>query len=319
MQAIPLRRELTSSIQESLNFSLAAAHLLLNLYQLFLLPLYLFPVSGWWALTLLPVAALSNSFWSLIHEAIHDNFHPVSRINMIAGRVLSVFFGSPFCVLRLSHLLHHKLNRSPVEGTELYDPDRSSRLRASLSYYFQILGGLYLLEVISSLPSFLPRKLLNLLEQRFFTRDTLSAVLVRSLIKDEALREIRTDGLAILVLFGFSAFFYGQHWELLVIAVMIRAFLVSFLDNVYHYRTPVNDLFYADNLWLPRPLSKMLLYFNLHGIHHKNPAIPWVKLPEVFRNEAGQFAGHYFAAALRQMGGPVPLSDLPQYRSEVGS
>lgn len=287
----------------------------MNLFQLIVLPLVLLPRSGWWALTLLPIAALSNSFWSLTHEATHDNLHPVSSINRMAGRVLSVFFGSPFCVLRLSHLLHHKLNRSPVEGTELYDPHRSSRLRASVGYYFQILGGLYLLEVISPLPSLLPRRLLRFLEQRFFTRDTLSALLVRSLIKDEALRELRIDGFAILVLFGTGAYFYGRHWELLVIALMIRAFLISFLDNVYHYRTPVDDLFYANNLWLPQSLSKMLLYFNLHGIHHKNPAIPWIKLPEVFRKEAGQFGGHYFAAALLQLGGPVPVSELPRSRT----
>lgn len=315
MQATPLRHGIASSIPGSLNFSLAGACLLLNLYQLFLLPFYLLPLNGWWALTLLPVAALSNSFWSLTHEAIHDNFHPVSRINWMAGRMLSVFFGSPFRVLRLSHLLHHKLNRSPIEGTELYDPDRNSRRRANLGYYFQILGGLYLLEVISTVPSFLPRKLLRLLERRFLKQDALSGLLVRSLIKDETLREVRTDGFAILVLFGTSAYFYGRHWELLAIALMMRAFLISFLDNVYHYRTPVDDLFYAGNLWLPHSLSKMLLNFNLHGIHHKNPAIPWIKLPEVFRNEAGQFDGHYIAAALLQLGGPVPLSELPRSRT----
>lgn len=299
------------TIPVSLNFFIAAIHLLMNIYLLYILPLYLLPQSLWWALTLLPIAALSNSFWSLIHEAIHDMFHPSSRINMAGGRLLSVFFGSSFRVLRVSHLMHHKLNRSPLEGTELYDPEKSSRLRACLGYYFQILGGLYLFEVISSFSFFLHKRLLFRLEQRFFNRDTLSGMLVKSLLRDEAIREIRKDGLAVLVFFALSAFCYGGHWELLVVFLLIRAFLISFLDNVYHYRTPVYDVFYADNLWLPQYLSKALLHFNLHGVHHKNTSIPWIRLPDVFKDESGQFDGSYFAAAARQLSGPVSMSELP--------
>ena len=242
-------------------------------------------------------------------------FHASFRINMAAGRLLSVFFGSPFRVLRLSHLMHHKLNRSPLEGTELYEPAKTSKVRASLGYYFQILGGLYLVEVIGSLPFFFPRHLLHLLERRFFDRDTLSGMLVKSLTQDESIREMRTDGAAILVLFGLSAVSYGENWTLLMAVLIARAFLISFLDNVYHYKTPVNDVFYADNLWLPKSLSRALLHFNLHGIHHKNTTVPWIKLPEVFGRKSGQFEGNYFAAAVRQLSGPISLSELPELRT----
>ena len=76
-----------------LNCALAVGHVALNLYQLFLLPLILLPASSWWGLTVVPVALMSNSFWSLIHEAIHDHFHLRLRSNYFAGRFLSVFFG----------------------------------------------------------------------------------------------------------------------------------------------------------------------------------------------------------------------------------
>ena len=95
-------------------FSLAAFHLILNLYLMFFLPLLLLPVSPWSGLTALMVAGLSNAFWSLIHEAIHDMLHPSRRVNMAAGRMLGIIFGAPFLVLRTSHLLHHKLIRSPL-------------------------------------------------------------------------------------------------------------------------------------------------------------------------------------------------------------
>ncbi len=85
---------------------------------------------------------------------------------------------------------------------------------------------------------------------------------------------------------------------------------ISFLDNVYHYRTPVNDIFYDSNLWLPGPCAKLLLNFNLHGIHHQNPAVPWNRLPLVFYEGAEIYHGNYFAAAPRQLNGPVALQDL---------
>jgi len=301
------------AIPTALNFSLAAGHVFINLYQFFVLPIYLLPISSWWALTLLPVAALSNPFWSLIHESIHDMFHPASRINLAAGRALSVLFGSSFRVLRISHLMHHKFNRTPMEGTEFYDPAKRSRVEASLGYYFQILGGLYFFEVVGALPFFLPRGLLRKAVRRFLGGNTLGGILFKSLMGDEAIREMRADGAAILALLGLSAFCYGAHWQLLLGALLVRAFLISFLDNVYHYRTPVDGIFYANNLWLPQPVSACLLYFNIHGIHHRYPTLPWIKLPEKLAEESGRFAGNYFAAAVRQLQGPVPLSELPRW------
>lgn len=309
--------ETAAVIPCGLNYFLAGMHLLLNLYQFFVLPIFLLPLNLGWALTLVPITALNNPFWSLIHEAIHDMFHPSRRINMVAGRLLSVFFGSPFRVLRVTHLMHHRLNRSPLEGTELYDPEKASRLRASLGYYFQILGGLYLLEVVSPLPFFLPRPLLLRLQGSFFSGDNLGGILFKNLVRDESVREMRSDGFAVLVLFALSAFCYGRHWELLLIVLLVRAFLISFLDNVYHYRTPVNGIFYAHNLWLPPFFSKLLLHFNLHGIHHRNPTLPWITLSQVFKKEAKQFDGNYFAAAVCQLVGPVPLSELPAFGKEI--
>lgn len=305
------RRPAVSPPPVAVNFALAAAHVGMNLYQLFLLPIFLLPLHPAWALTLAPVALLSNPFWSLIHEAIHDLLHPLARINGFVGRLLAVFFGAPFRVLRLSHLLHHKLNRSPIEGTELYDPDKSSRLRAGPGYYFYIFGGLYLFEAVSLLPFLLPRRLLRRIETKYFNRGGLSQSLVKSLMNDESIQEIRQDGVAILFLFGLSAFCYGKYWGWLALSLTARAFLISFLDNVYHYRTPVNDTLYADNLRLPESLAKIFLYFNLHGVHHRSPAIPWIGLPEVFRREAKPFQGGFLAAALRQLGGPVAVPDLP--------
>jgi fatty acid desaturase len=295
----------------ALNLGFASFHGAVNLFQFVILPLWLLPKDGRWAWTLALLAMLTNPFWSLIHEAIHDLFHPNRTVNALAGRLLAVLFGAPFRVLRLSHLLHHKLNRLPVEGTEYYDKTKRSKIGAAPGYYFQILLGLYLVEVLSPLYFLLPRSWLKRFKERFLAPNSVSAILMQNWLRADALREIRIDGMFILGLFSISFYCFGERWPLLLAILAARGFLISFLDNVYHYETPVGDVFYARNLRLSGALERLLLHFNLHGIHHLNPTIPWIALPEAFRLQMGAFAGGYFTAALHQLRGPIALQDLP--------
>jgi fatty acid desaturase len=300
-----------------INLTLAAFHFAVNVYQFLVVPVWLLPLDAAWAWTLLPLAFLHNSYWSLIHEAIHDLFHPALRVNMLFGRMAGVLFGAPFRILRLSHLLHHKLNRTPMEATELFDPAKSSRCRAALGYYFQILGGLYLVEFLSSVLFFLPRSWIQGFNKRFIAPDSVSRILMQNWTSNESIREIRTDGMLVLGWLGFSLWCYGEHWPLLLAILGSRGFFISFLDNVYHYRTPVNDIFYASNLWLPAPCAKLLLNFNLHGVHHQNPAVPWNRLSLVFYERAEVYHGNYFVAAAWQLNGPVALQELTVQGSNV--
>jgi fatty acid desaturase len=300
-----------------INLGLALLYVAVNVFQFVFLPLRLLPMDLAWAWTLLPLAFLTNPYWSLIHEAIHEMFHPNRSVNMFFGRLLAILFGAPFRILRLSHLVHHKLNRLPVEGTEYYDRSTSSKARAAPGYYFQILLGLYLVEVLSPVYFLLPRRRLLWCYQRFMRPDGVSGILMKNWLGAEALREIRFDGLLTLVWLALSFFCYGERWPLLLGALLARAVLISFLDNVYHYGTPVSDLFFARNLRLPGAAAKLLLNFNLHGVHHVNPAIPWIDLPRAFDAQGGKYQDDYFVAALRQLRGPIALQDLPQGSPEL--
>ena len=295
-----------------LNCVLALFYLVVNFYQFIILPLWLLPVERRWAWTLLPLALLTNPFWSLIHEAIHDLFHSNRSVNAFAGRLMAILFGSPFRILRLSHLLHHRLNRMPVEGTEYYDQTKSSKATAAPGYFFQIFLGLYLIELVSPIGFFLPRAWLRRFKERYLRPESVSAILMQNWLSTESLREIRIDGLLTVSWLSLSFWLYGQDWPLIAAALVARGFLISFLDNVYHYETPVSDVFYAKNLRLPPPLAMLLLNFNLHGIHHINPAISWINLAKAFETQGGKFQGSYFATALRQLHGPIALQELPQ-------
>lgn len=301
----------SGGIPATVNLCLAGFYIAVNLFQFIVLPLWLLPADVNWAWLLLPLALLTNPFWSLIHEAIHDLFNPNKTVNAFFGRLMGILFGAPFRILRLSHLLHHKLNRLPLEGTEYYDKTKRSKAAAAPGYYFQILLGLYMVEVLSPLYFLLPRHWLRQLTERYVSAGSLSSLLMQNWLGPESLREIRGDGILAVSWLTLSFYFYGTHWPLLVLALLARGFLISFLDNVYHYETTVGDIFYAKNLWLAPPLAKLLLHFNLHGVHHVNPAVPWIHLPKAFHAGPRQFQGGYFAASARQLRGPIALQDLP--------
>jgi len=303
----------------ALNFSLAAAHVLANVFQFFVLPLYLLPQSTAWGLALIPLAASNNSFWALIHEAIHDLLDSSRRLNDAAGRLLAVFFGSPFRLLRLTHLSHHKFNRSLKErGTEIYDPRAISKGKAWLRHFGQILGGLYLSEVFTPLLFLLPRRSLHKLSRRMLDPASRHEQwLARNLMEARSFREIRIDGAAILIFFGLSAFCYRGHEWLFAAIILCRAFFISFLDNVYHYGAPLNRPASGYNLRLPKLLSRLILNFNLHGVHHVFPYLPWSRLPEFLVRQGSRYDQGYFTAALRQLRGPVSLSELGSGRAKT--
>jgi fatty acid desaturase len=294
------------------NMCLAGVFVFLNAFQLFFLPLVLLPRSMRWSLVLIPLALLSNPFWALIHEAIHGQFSVTRGVNAALGRVLSVFFGSSFQVLRWSHLSHHKYNRTLTEqGTEVYDPQAVSRLSAILKYYLQIFGGLYLMEALTPLVLFLPRALLRQQRPAELGPDSGQREwLLRNLLADEIVQEIRIDCLAVLVIFGLALICYREHWRLLAALLMVRAFCISFLDNVYHYSAPMGARISGYNLRLPWIASKALLHFNLHGVHHRYQGLPWNHLPHVFAERRETYDYNYVNAALRQLGGPLPLSQV---------
>ncbi|MEZ5721980.1 MAG: fatty acid desaturase [Paracoccaceae bacterium] len=60
----------------------------------------------------------NNTVFSLQHEAVHGHFHPNVRVNDAAGVLFAGFFPTIFAVQRISHLGHHRRNRT---DEELYD------------------------------------------------------------------------------------------------------------------------------------------------------------------------------------------------------
>ena len=304
-------------ILELTNFSLAGLFILLQLFQFFILPIYLLPKGSRWEYLVIPLALTITPLWALLHEAIHGVFNSSSRLNRVFGRILAICFGSPFNILRLTHLSHHKFNRAVTEkGTEIYDPKIVSCFRASIQYFFYIFCGLYLLEVTSIFIFFLPRKMFRRMRLRLLKQGNVQEKWLAAQFTDEAVvRQTQIDGLGIYVILALSACCFGQHWPVFAALLMLRTFLVSFYDNVYHYGTPLGVTVSGHNLFMPRSISRLVLNFNLHRIHHRYPNVPWTQLPKYFVGQSEVYDQHFLTAALNQLRGPIAASDRSQPRS----
>lgn len=300
------------AIPQRLNLSLLTLHSAAIIFQLFILPIYLIPQNGWWSLTIIPLAVLNNPLWALMHECIHDAFNAAAWVNLAAGRWLSILFGSPFQILRLTHLSHHKFNRSPLEkGTEMYDPKRSSKFVAACQYYFYIICGVYLLEVFSAVMFLLPKICFREFGARLMEKGDRQEQWLAQKFQDHSRQtEIRIDALGILLLYGFGAYFYRGHLLVFFSMIAFRAVLISLMDNVYHYGTTLKVTISGHNLALPGVLARGLLNFNFHRIHHTHPNVPWTGLPYLYREKADYCDYNFFFAVARQFVGPMSLEQL---------
>lgn len=305
-----------AAIPWQVNVALAGLLAAANLFLLFLLPV-LAADDARWGWVLVPLALTTPTLWSLIHEAIHGVLHSDPRTNDALGRLLAVLFGSPFRLLRLGHLMHHRFNRTDLDRTEVVTDGDAGDFRAHVIYYLRLLGGLYLAEAAASAAVLLPRPLVARAVAAAFGNEgadgrSMRRAADRHLLEPGALRDLRLDGIAICLIYAAAFWMWGPLWGFLALAMLGRAFLISFFDNAYHYGTPLDDVLYSHNLRLPAPLAAAMLNFNLHAVHHRQPALPWTALGPAFRDSEGGYEGGFLAVALRQLRGPLAASRLPR-------
>lgn len=312
-----MARASATSRYEWVNLALLLNMVALTLGALVLVPWLLLPLDARWGFLLIPVALLTNGFWALHHEAIHGGFHADRRRNMLAGRIMAILLGSSFAVLRFGHLMHHQYNRNPTDRPDVYDPARDSRLAARLGFLGNLLGGLYLVELLVPVACLLPRPLIRRLVDRVYSADdpdvrAIHQSAVRLFLDRRRLAVIRTDALLSMALIGISAMLFGPYWPMLAGFFLARGLLISVVDNVYHFATPIDRPDYARNLWLPAPFRLLLLNMNLHRVHHGRPALAWWELPRELRATGDGFDASLFRMAVAQFSGPLAVTALPR-------
>lgn len=308
---------------QRLNILLGLAYAAATLAVLLALPtafrLHLFGTERGWLCFALPVALISNGFWALQHEAIHSLFAADQAVNRRAGRFMAVLFGSSFRVLRFGHLMHHRFNRHPLDCPDAYDPKTTSALRAGAHFFGGIFGGLYLIEAFSPLLYWLPAPTIRHLLARLYGGDDprlkqLHQLAGQALGSPRAVAEIRRDSAMVLILYGTAFVLWGPAWIWLLAFILLRGALISFLDNIYHFRTPLDRPDFTYNLQLARPFRALILNMNFHRVHHNYMHLPWWQLGRHFAQSQENYDGGYFNAALAQFRGPAPTHMLETHK-----
>lgn len=288
--------------------ALALAALLLWGIPVLLLPAH--PVVA--AMLALAIALAQPLHGALVHEAVHGRLAADARRNDALGRLLAGAAGVAFDVLRFGHLAHHRFTRHGLDRPDIIEPG-AGRLSATAGFYAQLLGGMYLGEIVASLACLLPREVLKRILNRVMARPDAAVPDLRSaaqrvLARRRHIWRVRLDVCLALAAYATAFALYGRFWPLFVFAMAVRGLVISLQDNAPHYGAPAVIGAPAHNARLPSHLAPLMLNQNFHDVHHRQPDLPWTALPDAFRAARGFYAGSYASVLLRQFRGPVPYS-----------
>jgi fatty acid desaturase len=270
----------------------------------------------WPAVALLSIGAglWFDRMYTVAHEAVHRKLFPLSRLNDFIGAALMLPLIAPFTIYRKIHGFHHGANRRDPQTAAL-DHFRVSasapaweRTRYKAVWFFYVFCGGFFLQTLATILIFLlvPTNHAEKISPVF-----------RSWPRRLRIRAWVEFGLGVGIHVGVAAAFGGaMYLAVLGLPMMVFAWVWSLLLYVYHYRTSVGPEVLHNVRSLPRqPLfSWLLLNFNEHATHHRDPNIPWYELPKRrYRLPASHSANddvHSLAAAIwQQRLGPVLWSD----------
>lgn len=308
------------TIPQATNRRLIVGIVGLHLMVLGGLPFLLAQSIGWAAL--IPMLAWVNvTHWALIHEAIHKLLHPDTQTNETFGRLLGVLLGASFHMLRFGHLMHHKLNRD--WHSELVS---EKNLMNSIRYYAHLLFGLYGSEVLTStLVAILPKEVAIRIARRTALKYHPDVAIAgeRFFYTRGNVRMLRQDMAMSVALYGIAFWHFGAMWPVLAAFIALRALVISFVDNIYHYGTDENNSKAGKELTLAPFYSKLVLHGNYHETHHLNPEVPWSSLPAMHNAQGRIFNGRFMTHGMQQFHGPMlspnrhaPMQHAPAPRAE---
>lgn len=252
-----------------------------------------------------------DRLYTVAHEAVHHKLLPGRKgLNDAIGTMLMLPIVAPFTIFRKIHGFHHGGNRRDRETAALDHfrmPEGATqsmvRARRRLWIFYVYCGGFFLHTLATILIFlFVPARRAVPISPVFRAWP----VRLRLRAWGEFLAGIGLH-VAVAQLWGAAAWF-----ALLGLPMLVFAWFWSMLLYIYHYRTSVGPDVRHNVRSLPRQpfFSWLLLNFNEHATHHRDPTIPWYALPERRyalppSHAANQDVETLLAAVLRQRDGPT--------------
>lgn len=271
-------------------------------------------VEGWparLALALLFCLMMQGVF-SMIHECIHHHGHPVPWVNSALGAVTAAIFGTAYALFRVNHEGHHIRNRSRAEVAEYIYPGESA-LRKTFTYYFAILGGIWLGSFVAALVlPFIPYRWAARLNRPAQSMNGYSLSFAEFSARDWWVLRLESLAGAALWAGAFVAF----AWDWRVVAALYAAFAFSWssLQWVYHMRTPLHPVEGAYDLRAPLPVRWLFLNFNYNLTHHRHPDLPWQEMHAKVDPRETQPLWYRYLAVFKA---PEPLPEDPASIAKV--
>lgn len=240
--------------------------------------------ASWWVIALAAIAFsfTNNTLFSLHHEAVHGHFHESPHVNEWAGRFLAATFPTIFSIQRVSHLGHHRRNRSDEELYDSYLPHQSWALKTYWLYC--LLTGFYwaIIPVAALVYVIWPWNF----RATWFQKGPATWWGFRPFVQDIARQPIGPvwrEGL--LTLAVQLALFFGLGLTVTGGLACYWAFGINWSSVQYtdHADTPRHVTEGAWNLRFTKLSQALFLNYNFHLVHHRDPSIPWQQLPRHVR------------------------------------
>jgi fatty acid desaturase len=236
--------------------------------------------------------------YSLLHEAMHNSFHPNRKMNDFYGNILGCLFFVPLNFIRFTHNGHHKRNRSDYEMFDLYYPHHY-KFQRYVFFYSIILFYWILLPLVTLFIVLAP----GLLKKRLILENISIKGMIQHL-DNKFFPTMRIEGVVILIFQFFLLWLINFDYKVYFVFYAFHCFSWSSQNYVNHAFSKRDIQEGAHNHYMPIIAQKFFLNFNLHEIHHRNPTLPWNYLSQFEpRDHKGRIS--YFKAWLRMWKGPI--------------
>lgn len=254
---------------------------------------------------------LGNTIFSLLHESVHGVFHPSRAVNDLFGTVSAAFFPTGFTFQKVSHLGHHRRNRTDLEMFDYYYPE-DSRIVKWMQWYGILTGVYYVCIPLSWILVFaIPRlpKLGVMVKDSVAIERTSASAYLRA-FDDANMFRLRLELLG-TVTFQVALFWLLDlslaGWLTLYAAFGLNWSSLQYADHAFSVRD-VRDG--AWNLRVSPLVRAVFLNYHHHLAHHQNPQVPWIHLPRYV--DPGRPQPRFLAIWARMWLGPRPAPPMGQ-------
>ncbi|MDQ6953033.1 MAG: fatty acid desaturase [Mariprofundaceae bacterium] len=247
-------------------------------------------------------AFLAQTNYALLHEAIHGILYPKAHINRLLGRISAAMFPTSYTLMRHTHIVHHCCNRSDHEMFDYYYSQ--DKIFYKHIQWYGIVTGIYwpLIPIGCTLLALSPSLLRNHFWQKFRSTNVLFEDLT-----DKDFMIMRYEILIAMVSFVSLFMLLDLHWQQCLSLYLMAGFLWSTRQYVTHAFTKRDIIHGALNLQTSWLMDKFILHGGWDLVHHQNPHLSWIHLPDMANQSADRVA--FWSQYMRLWCGPLPCKE----------